>query len=446
MIIDGLYNDLLSSMQDECKIMIRLKPNISIVHDTRNKKSSVWPVKLRANFHVSKGGKLHWIDKYYPLDGQKYSHHSKKDFEAAESGKPKTLQQKELRAAMLEAEVKANKILDNNTFVSIETFERFFTFKGSLETVGDVFNIMIREALSIGSARSYRVARNTIARFVNPLIPEFKPGVKKIDWHCEVNIIFHEINGDWIKRYRDWMLKREKSKTTIAIHLRCLRAVFNKAIELNIAKQDIYPFGRRGFKITRTAARKIKLNEYEKIRLLGEKDPDLQFGIDYWALSYYCFGLNMLDIALLKFKNINDDMIEIQRAKTINTEQKGVMLAIPVRQEVRDIITRRGNKSLNPDDYVFPILRAGMTAKQVRARVDHFLYRVNRGLKKAGEKLGFKKLSHGIARHSFANIAIEKGASKEFVQDALGHATMQTTEEYLDSFAVKTKIAVSSTL
>lgn len=427
--------------------MLRFKPNISIIHDTRNKKNNLWPVKLCANFQVSKGGKLCWIDKYYPLDGQKYTHHSKKDFDAAESGKPKTLEQKELRAAMLEAEVKANKILDNHTFVSIETFERFFTFKGSLETVGDVFNIMMNASLTEGSRSMYERTRNSFARFVNPDIPEFKPSrERKEAWHCEINISFYEINVEWINKYRFWMIKRDRSKTTIAIHLRHLRAVFNKAIELNIAKADVYPFGKRGVKIRKTAARKIKLDEHEKNMLILEKSPELQFSIDYWLLSYYSYGINMMDIAFLRFKDIKDDMIEIPRAKTINTETQGRMLVIPVRQEVKDIIVRRGNKSLNPNDYVFPILREGMTAKQIKRRVNYFSNRVNKGLEKVREKLGLKYLKHGMARHSFANIALEKGASKEFIQDALGQATMKTTEEYLASFAVKTKKQVSSTL
>lgn len=427
--------------------MLRVKPTISIIHDTRNKKATTWPVKLRANFQLIKNGKRLWEDKYYPLDGQKYTHASVKDFEAAKGGKVRSEVQRVLRDAMITAEKKATQILDNHTFVSIDTFERFFTYQGNLNTVGDVFNIMIKEALTEGSRLAYISARNSFARFVNPLIPEFKPSrERKEPWHCEINISFYEITEEWLRRYRAWMIARGRGKTVISIHFRHLRAVFNKAIDLHIAKHDIYPFGRKGFKIQKTAARKKKLDEHEKNMLLLEKSPELQFSIDYWLLSYYSFGINMMDIALLRFKDIKDDIIEIQRAKTVNTESQGRMLIIPIRQEVNDIILRRGNKSLNPNDYVFPILREGMTPAQIKRRVNYFANRVNKGLEKVRDKLGLKYLKHGMARHSFSNIALEKGASKEFIQDALGHATMTTTEEYLDSFTVKTKRAISSKL
>ena len=152
----------------------------------------------------------------------------------------------------------------------------------------------------------------------------------------------------------------------------------------------------------------------------------------------------MADIANLKIKDLHDDLIVIERAKTIDTAD-GRLLAIPLRPEAKAIILRHGNKSLNPNDYVFPILSPGLKPMQVKNRVKDFTRKVNAQLKKAQEKL---KLSvdpkSGNARHSFASLALEKGASKEFIQEALGHSSMDTTEQYLSGFGVKMKKAIGA--
>jgi integrase/recombinase XerD len=121
-------------------------------------------------------------------------------------------------------------------------------------------------------------------------------------------------------------------------------------------------------------------------------------------------------------------------------------LVIPIRAEVKEIILRWGNKTLDPESYVFPILKDGLTPKQMKTRTKDFTKRVNTGLKKVGELLGLKKLTTYTARHTFSMMARRKGASNEFIQNALGHASMSTTETYLHGFEVEEKRAISDKL
>lgn len=413
------------------------KPSISVVLDTRRStKDELFPVKLRATFTLIQKRQKKWKQVYYSLGLQS----NEKDFTAAREGKCRSLEQSNLRAKILEAEAKANKILNSHSIVTEDLFKRLFALD-SLETVGSVFNLVMSEMLSsgrIGNYNLYKTTRNSIARFLDPSLVKMK--TRKKEDVIEVNISFQEINKEWLKRYVAW-LREQVSATTIAIYLTHLKAVFNKAVELYLVKPDVYPFGRRGFKIKRTSARKIALDEIDKNRLLAVSDAGLKFFVDFWALSFFCYGLNMMDIAFLKVKDLKDDLLIIHRAKT---QQK---LIIPLRSEAKEIISRHGNKTLNPNDYVFSILSPGLSPNQIKNRVNSFIGKINRGLKLVEVKLHLPvRLSFYTARHTFANVALHKGASKEFIQEALGHKSILTTEIYTAGFDVKTKKAMGSTI
>lgn len=50
-----------------------------------------------------------------------------------------------------------------------------------------------------------------------------------------------------------------------------------------------------------------------------------------------------------------------------------------------------------------------------------------------------KKITTYVARHTFSTVLKRSGASTEFIQEALGHTDMKTTENYLDSFEKEVK-------
>ena len=51
------------------------------------------------------------------------------------------------------------------------------------------------------------------------------------------------------------------------------------------------------------------------------------------------------------------------------------------------------------------------------------------------EELGIEnRASTYAARHTFSTVLKRKGAPMAFIKDALGHSSVATTENYLDSF------------
>jgi integrase len=82
---------------------------------------------------------------------------------------------------------------------------------------------------------------------------------------------------------------------------------------------------------------------------------------DYWIFIYLCNGLNVKDLCLLKWKNIDGDWLRYERAKTSRTKKDGKLISVSLKPEAKAIISRWGLPSLSPDSYLFPHLSKGMT-------------------------------------------------------------------------------------
>lgn len=89
------------------------------------------------------------------------------------------------------------------------------------------------------------------------------------------------------------------AENTIGIRFRTLRAIYNVAMEENAVSQDCYPF--KKFKVARLHQDTIKraLTKADIERILSYKSTNcyMKFPIDIFALTYYCGGINFIDIA-----------------------------------------------------------------------------------------------------------------------------------------------------
>lgn len=253
-----------------------------------------------------------------------------------------------------------------------------------------------------------------------------------------------EVTEDFLRRYQKAMMAKGTSVNTVAIYLRNLRKIFNDAIAAKIISADYYPFGRRAFQIQTMRKHKQALSVEQKNKVLERLGEE---AVDFWAFSYFCNGMNITDICHLRRGDIQDGFIVFRRAKTKRTSKELNDIYVPVRPEVEAIIARRGNKSLDPSAYLFPVLHEGLTPQQAKNRVLDFTDKVNKGLKEIAKDLKFTfKFTTYTARHTFATISINSGASLEFVQEALGHSDLKTTRAYFAGFDKETKRQASERL
>ncbi len=128
--------------------------------------------------------------------------------------------------------------------------------------------------------------------------------------------------------------------------------------------------------------------------------------LDLWLFTYLCSGINMKDIARLKYRNLTTDSITFIRAKTERTTKEDVKPIVATRNpEINQIIQRWGNLPKTPDTYVFPILSPGLTAQQELEKVRQVIKTTNTYMQKIAATLEIeKKVTTYTARHSFSTI------------------------------------------
>ena len=72
--------------------------------------------------------------------------------------------------------------------------------------------------------------------------------------------------------------------------------------------------------------------------------------------------------------------------------------------------------------------------------IELFIASINDWMRKIRKQLGIEKnVTTYVARHTFSTVMKRSGASTEFIQEALGHTNIKTTESYLDSFEKEVK-------
>ena len=94
----------------------------------------------------------------------------------------------------------------------------------------------------------------------------------------------------------------------------------------------------------------------------------------------------------------------------------------------------------SPGNYIFPILQHGITQLRQYELLEFFIRLINDWMEKIRKKLKIeRRVSTYVARHTFSTVMKRSGVSTEYIQEALGHTDIGTTENYLDSFEKEVK-------
>ncbi|QMU30535.1 site-specific integrase [Adhaeribacter radiodurans] len=396
----------------------------SIILDTRRVlKDGSYPVKLRLT---------HARQRKYFLTPYNLT---EEDFAKVKSDKPRG-KFKELEITFQAIEQRAIDILKKLEVFTFDAFEKKFYNVASKQ---DVLS-SIREKVAAlkkegrpGTAETYASTLTSLAAYTK----------KKV-------LPFSVVNPEFLREYEQWMVGRGKSITTVGIYLRSLRSIFNDAIASGEVSQALYPFGKRKYLIPagRNVKKALATTDIEKLFAYIPKHDAEARARDLWIFSYLCNGINIKDIARLKYKQLEPDRITFIRAKTERTSRQNIKVITAMRTpEVDQIIDKWGNKPAYSENYVFPLLKPGLNPEQELATVRQATAIINRYIKLIAAAVGIdKNITTYTARHSFSTVLKRSGAPIEFISESLGHSDLKTTQSYLDSFEDKIKKQYSSQL
>jgi len=331
---------------------------------------------------------------------------------------------------ILETKLKESKLIlqryeaDNIAF-HFEQFEADLKHKEQpqITSLQDYYSLQIKILDEQG-----RVGLSGLTYEVQRALKKFRP-----------NALLKDVNVRFLEGFEYWLRNERKNKdTTISVKIRNIQRTINQAIEDKLLKPEDYPFGEKKYSVNKRLDSKTKkiaitLDKVAKLKSL-ELSPGswLHFAQQYFLFSYYSRGMNFVDISYLKWSDISETHISYVRRKTRGKFE------IPINEHNKAILNYFKENYKVPGGYVFPILdkTIHITLKQQYTRKKTALSAVNHALKTLAEQIGEPslKLTTNVGRHTYATGLKRSGANTAYITEALGHATQEQTQTYLDEF------------
>jgi integrase/recombinase XerD len=419
--------------------MKTFKPTISIFLTTwEQKEDGTYPVKIRVTYKKKR--------RYFAIQKEKINKLleeanieefiykgigdfaiNKETFEKAIGNKPRG-KFGLLRDVFTAIEKKAKNIANEMVVFNFDTFGNLFN-NVKPDKSSDVFVTFteyinqLRHESRIRTAVSYGCTLASLKKFYE-----------------KDKLPFERITKEFLNDYSKWMTDNGKSDTTIGIYARQLRTIFNKRPEgLNHLPK---PFGEMGFQIPTSAGRKIalRIDELKKVFEFEPEPgtPDEKY-LDFWKLQYLLSGVNVTDLCLMRYANIQNNFFVFERHKTKRTRKKSEPIRIPINDKINELIIKYKQKRNNEKTLVFPILTDKMTPEERDAKIQYFAKAISKTIRKVATKLEIDpeiaaKLTSYSSRHSYASMLMKKGAPIAFISKQLGHSNMEVTSNYLSSF------------
>lgn len=303
----------------------------------------------------------------------------------------------------------------NQEFTSTTLVEKVCVNRVNRKTVGDLFREHI-SSLTASGRKSYALS---IKQLYNSLI----------EFNGHLDIPFSEMDIVWLRRYEAFLRRKGLAENTIGIRFRTLRSIYNVAIEEDVVSAELYPFKKQ--KVSKlhqeTAKRALSKEDIERVLSYKSTNRYMRFPIDIFAFTYYCGGINFVDIAHLTKANITDGRLIYKRQKTKK------LIKIPLQPQAVALIEKYSN---DESQYLFPILSDfHKTDIQQANRIHKVISKVNERLKQIGKALNLPiALTTYVARHSQATVMKRAGVSTAVIREIMGHSSERVTQIYLDSF------------
>ncbi|WP_418602148.1 tyrosine-type recombinase/integrase [Hwangdonia sp.] len=389
-----------------------MSTNIKLSLDTRRKKNDdSFPVILRLS-HFRKTTSLRLGVSVQLNFWDERSEKIKKSY-----GDSATV--KKLNNKLLKAKVRAINIIDKLNeseelnYLSILQLKNKITKKVAVNSFFEYSNLIIEELKKVeryGNANSYYA--------ITKILKKFNKGK---------DLKFNEINYEFLKKFEQFHYSRGNSTNGLAVYMKTIRAIYNKAIKAGVIPKEAYPFTNYKIKTTPTEKRALDIDGIKSIMLLHlEKNDSLFHYRNYFLTSYMLYGISFIDMAFLKLENIIDNRVKFFRSKTSKPYDIKIT---PQLKEILTIYIKNKDKS----DFIFPIIKRDTYELQYKdvlwARKDY-----NQGLKLIAKKCNIEqRVTSYVSRHSFATQAMLHDVPLQAISAMLGHNRLTTTQIYLKS-------------
>ncbi len=256
-----------------------------------------------------------------------------------------------------------------------------------------------------------------------------------VSFHGNTYLSFQKVTPEYIKNFEIHLRGRGCSWNTVSTYMRTLRAVYNRAIENHMA---IYVPHLFKYVYTGTRAdRKRALDNGEMSQLLNDSlsnaviPHSLKKTKALFVLMFLLRGLPFVDLAYLKKKDLDGNVLTYRRRKT------GRQLSVTLTPEAMDLVRKYMNTDMK-SPYLFSLITAGEGTREAYREYQLGLRNFNYQLTLLKGVLGFTSdLSSYTARHTWATMAYYSEVHPGIISEAMGHSSIMVTETYLKPFRSK---------
>lgn len=235
-----------------------------------------------------------------------------------------------------------------------------------------------------------------------------------------------------------WLRSNGRSTATINHYIKVVKALYNYAIHkkyltdnpANEVRPYVVDEKRRAYspdEMTRI------LEAATRIEREARPQDDIQRQARRLVLLLYYTAMRLGEILMLRWDNIQGDLIRLERTETKQRREK----VIPIGPEVRAVIDELAAERRN--DYVLPLRRR--SGNMVAAWADN-------PIRKIREYSGIQDFIFHNLRHTASTLmisgALGRGASLADVMKVLGHSKLDTTLKYVHADQAQMKKAMDS--
>ena len=237
-----------------------------------------------------------------------------------------------------------------------------------------------------------------------------------------------EMTSKMMQGYIDHLASLGKEPATIVNRVTIVRRLFNRIrdkhndYDLGIINIKNYPFRRLRYPqvVSQAGQKALSLEDMRKVMNTpipegkGYRAYELEYGRDYFMISFYLIGINPADMWDLKKEQIKEGRIVYSRRKT-QRRRGGAEISIPISSYARKMIEKHQGRG----EYLLDM-------RDNFASLESFVLQINRKLHKMHPLLGLEAQKENFtwysARHTWASIAAnECRFSDAEVARALNH-------------------------
>ena len=325
---------------------------------------------------------------------------------------------KKVNRQIKRAEDYAEKILeqlevkgDNYT---LEDFEKLFRGKeDAAKSLWVFFDMKIQSALLKPKTRkAYKDTKSSLKKFYSG---NLKP---------------ENVTSEFLESYANHLRKKGSNDGGIRFFMRHLKAVLYMAYKIDKSRAYDNPFTE--FNISRfkgqpgkRALTSSEMRAFKEVKL--DVRPDLILSHDIAMFTFYCGGINFVDVLSLRKENIVGQSLRYSRAKT------GHSFVLELLPPTLDIINKYNNGDVG---YIFPLLKEEeFTPEQFESRRHRYLSKYNQDLKEIAQLAGIKgNLTSYVLRHTYPTFLRNNSISTDIISELMGHSDVRVTKAYLKEF------------